>query len=304
MGKAGAAGEKWKEKYDCALRTIEETNQMMKNLEHERDELHKEITSLKDDVNCLLEDHNRDAALKQNPQKSMNESTKQDNECNDETKQERSEQERNETECTATIDITKADSGIDIDLNEMKNELCQRMGTMIEEKIDEINLRRKRSDIINSCNSFNSSTIKTTNFGETGQMRDQNIIIHGVYEGNRDDREYVTKLFNILQMGHTGPLSVHRLGKKKCDRQRPLQVTMRRIEEKAEIMSKLGFLWGAEDEYRRISVTEDYTVAEREEIRRWVTLANEKSMNEESGYVWKARGTPRTGMRLIRIKQF
>ena len=46
---------------------------------------------------------------------------------------------------------------------------------------------------------------------------------------------------------------------------------MRRMEEKAEIMSKLGFWWGAEDEYRRISVTEDYTLAEREEIRRWVT---------------------------------
>ena len=56
LGKAGAAGEKWKEKYDCALRTIEETNQMMKNLEHERDELHKEITSLKDDANCLKEE--------------------------------------------------------------------------------------------------------------------------------------------------------------------------------------------------------------------------------------------------------
>ena len=92
-------------------------------------------------------------------------------------------------------------------------------------------------------------------------MRDQNVIIHGIYEGNRDDSEYVTKFFNVLQMGHTNPLSIHRLGIKQSDRQRPLQVIMRTIQEKAELMSKLGLLWGAEDKSKRISVTQDYAVA-------------------------------------------
>ena len=40
-------------------------------------------------------------------------------------------------------------------------------------------------------------------------------------------------------------------------------------------MSKLGLLWGAEDEFKRISATEDNTVGERDEIRRWVTIAKE-----------------------------
>ena len=36
---------------------------------------------------------------------------------------------------------------------------------------------------------------------------------------------------------------------------------------------------GAEDDFKKINVTDDYSVAEREEIRRWVTIAKEKNMN-------------------------
>ena len=103
-------------------------------------------------------------------------------------------------------------------------------------------------------------------------------------------------------MDHTGPLAAHRLGMKKSDRQRPLRVTMKTLEDKEELMSRLGFLWNAENDFKKISITDDYTMAEREEIRRWVTMAKEKSTNETIGYLWKARGTPKTGMRLIRIK--
>ena len=67
-------------------------------------------------------------------------------------------------------------------------------------------------------------------------------------------------------------------------------------------MSRLGRLRGAEDDFKKISVTDDYTVAEREEIRRWVKIANEKNMNGNEGYLWKVRGTPKSGMRLTRVK--
>ena len=104
-------------------------------------------------------------------------------------------------------------------------------------------------------------------------------------------------------MDHTGLLKAHHLGIKKSDRQRPLRVTMKTLEDKEELMSRLGLLWNAENDLKKMSVTDDYTIAEREEIRRWVTMAKEKTTNETSGYVWKARGTPKTGMCLIRIKQ-
>ena len=39
---------------------------------------------------------------------------------------------------------------------------------------------------------------------------------------------------------------------------------MKTLEEKEQVMSRLGLLWGAENEFKNISVTHDYTVGERE----------------------------------------
>ena len=209
------------------------------------------------------------------------------------------------TKRSATLELPKADSGIEIDLiNEVKSELYQRMNTMIEEKFSEIATRKKDSRPMEHRSSSSSSKTRIFHCTDTGRTRDQNIIIHGIYEGDRDDGQYLTKLLEILGMGHTNPLTAHRLGMKKCDRQRPLKVTMKKVEEKQELMSRLGLLSVAEYDFRNISVTDDYTIAEREEIRRWVMMAKEKSKNETYDYVWKARGTPKTGMRLIRVKQY
>ena len=68
---------------------------------------------------------------------------------------------------------------------------------------------------------------------------------------------------------------------------------METLDEKMEFMSKLGLLSGAEKDFKNINVTDDYTM---------VTMAKEKSKNETNDYVWKARGSPRIGMRFIRIK--
>ena len=92
-------------------------------------------------------------------------------------------------------------------------------------------------------------------------MRDQSIIIHGVHEKDRDDRQYLTKLFDILEMGHTNPLTAHRLGMKKYDRQRPLRVTMETLDKKMEFMSKLGLLSGPKKDFKNRNVNDNYTFA-------------------------------------------
>ena len=117
------------------------------------------------------------------------------------------------------------------------------------------------------------------------------------------DTDYLKNLFDILGMGHTGPSMSHRLGTKKFDRPRPVQITMKSVEEKQQFMAKLGLLNHADDEFKNISITDDYTLEEREEIRRWVMIAKKRNTNENSNYVWKVRGTPKIGMRLIRIQQ-
>ena len=54
---------------------------------------------------------------------------------------------------------------------------------------------------------------------------------------------------------------------------------------------------------RGLSVTEDYTVAERHMIKNWSDKAKENNNKEspDSVYVWKVRGTPKNGLRLKKL---
>ena len=71
---------------------------------------------------------------------------------------------------------------------------------------------------------------------------------------------------------------------------------------KLNFMSSLGRLKEGPVRFRRISITDDYTQEEREEIRQLVEVARERS-KYDSQYVWKVRGSPKaSNLRLIRIK--
>ena len=208
------------------------------------------------------------------------------------------------------------DSGIEIDLNNMTKEMSKRMDTMLEEKLSKIfmtgevkwpnNLNVRDSSCeeerTESINSYNMTT-KIPETKACGDPHGQNVIIHGINEGEEvgHDAIYLQKLFDILEMGHTGPTIAHRLGMKKHDRPRPIKLTMKSINQKVQFKSKLGKLKFAEDVFKKISVTDDYTIEEREEIRRWVNKANDKNDGMKD-YVWKVRGTPKTGMRLVKIR--
>ena len=77
---------------------------------------------------------------------------------------------------------------------------------------------------------------------------------------------------------------------------------MKSVREKGKVMSRLGRLKGADKVFKKISVTDDYTMEEREEIKRWVIMAKEKNMSGTTDYVWKVRGTPKEGLRLALVK--
>ena len=78
------------------------------------------------------------------------------------------------------------------------------------------------------------SITPANNDTKTESKREQNIIIHGINEGNDNDALYLHKLFDILGMGHTGPSISYRLGIKKCDRPWPVKVVMKSVDEKEE----------------------------------------------------------------------
>ena len=141
------------------------------------------------------------------------------------------------------------------------------------------------------------------------KLRAANIIIHGVNEApdsqatELDDQEYVTALFQRIGV-YTEPENVTRLGKSEESKTRPLKVKLKTETEKELVMARLPNLKNAEDRFRKIRVTDDYTIQEREEIKKWVLKAKEKNVNEKGNFTWRARGTPKNGMRLARfVKQ-
>ena len=137
------------------------------------------------------------------------------------------------------------------------------------------------------------------------KIRSTNIILHGVSEdvdkneGNPDE-EFVTAFLETIGISNK-PDSIIRLGKPDLQKNRPIKIRMKNESEKENVMSRLPNLKNAEERFKRISVTEDYTMEERNEIRKWVEKAKEKNQDESSKIIWKARGTPKNGMRLVKF---
>ena len=77
---------------------------------------------------------------------------------------------------------------------------------------------------------------------------------------------------------------------------------MKSKDDKVRVMQNLGKLKGTADYFGKISVTEDYTQSEREQIKKWNDDAKQKSA-ENQEFVYKVRGDPKNGLRLVRLKK-
>ena len=78
------------------------------------------------------------------------------------------------------------------------------------------------------------------------------------------------------------PKTIIRLGKPGNNKTRPLKVVMNSSDDKFNVMSSLKKLKGAEDNFRLLRVTDDYTQTEREEIKLWHEKAK-KSKHQRRG---------------------
>ena len=67
---------------------------------------------------------------------------------------------------------------------------------------------------------------------------------------------------------------------------------------KYDVLQNLRKLKGSEEIFGKISVTDDYTVNEREQIKRYVEDAKAKSTNDVKN-VWLVRGDPKNGWKLV-----
>ena len=67
-------------------------------------------------------------------------------------------------------------------------------------------------------------------------------------------------------------------------------------------MQNLKQLKGKEDDFGKISVTEDYTKSERDEIKSYVEKAKRMSA-EDPTKTYKVRGDPKNGLRMVWFKK-
>ena len=136
--------------------------------------------------------------------------------------------------------------------------------------------------------------------------RSKNIIIHGKPEEETDsvsnDQTFVSKFLKDICVGNLKPRSISRLGAKNPFRLRPIKLVFELESEKDKVLQNLSNLKN-QNEYNRISVTADYTQSERELIKSHANEAKIRNENEpeDSGYVWKLRGTPKNGLFIRRV---
>jgi hypothetical protein len=136
------------------------------------------------------------------------------------------------------------------------------------------------------------------------ERRSTNLIIYGVNEPSiesekEDDQSFVSSLLDKIGVAQR-PKHILRLGQRTEDKIRPVKLVMENENAKDTIMARLGNLKNAEDVFRKISVREDYSREEREMVQDMVRKAAEKNAAENT-QEWKVRGTPKTGLRLVRI---
>ena len=135
------------------------------------------------------------------------------------------------------------------------------------------------------------------------KLRSSNIVIHGVAEEEGvSDEGFAKDLFETLDL-KLEPKKIIRLGKEKRDFARPIKIVLKTEKEKNDVMNALPRLrHTTASRLRKVSVTNDYTIAERNEIARWVAEAKLKTASEKEGCVWKVRGIPFGNLRLVKIR--
>ena len=97
------------------------------------------------------------------------------------------------------------------------------------------------------------------------------------------------------------PKSIMRIGRTE-NKKRPIKVVFQSNEERDNLLYNLRNLKGNND-FKGISITEDYTLAEREIIKEYNRDAKEKNAAEpeNSNYIWRVRGTPKNGLIIKRF---
>ena len=276
--------------------------------------LKKTNTTLKQNVESLAEEEERMKQLAKNQSLVITQLRKKAKETNTTVSKGEKKVSFDEN-ALATKDIDKK-------LEKFTSNILEQVTHIVETKLSVLTkLENIPQEITDNCNSFKAALTKTNPRDELKlvmteskndellqqrerKLRSCNIIIHGVEEEKENstetDEQFVTEFLSALGVNQE-PKSTVRLGRAENNKRRPLRLTMNTDEEKDTVMARLPNLKNAEDKLKMISVTDDYTVDERNEIKTWVEKAKKKNEKETGDVVWKVRGTPKNGLRLAKF---
>ena len=145
------------------------------------------------------------------------------------------------------------------------------------------------------------------------RRRASNIIVHGLKElpeNSSDNKEHDSNLIKTLlsDIGlNTDFKSFFRLGKRSGEastQRRPLKITMINESDKDRVLASLSNLKG-NDNYIGVSITEDYSLKERELIKSFSQRAKDANENEGGNpqFIWRVRGTPKNGLFLKKFRK-
>ena len=142
------------------------------------------------------------------------------------------------------------------------------------------------------------------------KIRARNLIIHGVQEDSdaeatvrkSKDQNFIGSFLQTIGLNDISYKTVIRIGKAIPDKKRPIMLVLNSEFDKDRILKSLTSLKDQAD-FKGISITEDYTVAERTMLKEWRDKAKMKNDKEEaeSNYIWRVRGTPKNGLMLKRF---
>ena len=136
------------------------------------------------------------------------------------------------------------------------------------------------------------------------ERRAKNIIIHGAEEVGKspdeikiEDGQYVREIFKKIGSS-SEPTLITRLGEPNDTKSRPIKIVMKTTADKDTVMKNLCRLKGTERFFGKISVKDDYTTQEREEIR-LLTERAKKQSNDNLERIFKVRGNSKNGWRVM-----
>lgn len=138
------------------------------------------------------------------------------------------------------------------------------------------------------------------------EKRSQNFIIHGADEIGENSEDiknidviYIKDILKQLRV-RSESHSIARLGKANDLKARVLKIDMETKATKHEVMANLRRLKDTEDQFGRISITDDYTSTEREreKIKEFTVRAREQGKADPTR-IFKVRGDPKNGLRII-----